>query len=176
MKAARIITLLVLVVACGGAEPLPKLHFDGGLSNPATDSAEDLLQGACDVAEVLQDDLKDQRDPSPDLISHAAVLHDLVCRTFNSPQPPPKPEWLTRDPFAPKAGFVPDSLTAETIADAVLAPIYGYHELRMWKPYKMRLVDNIWIVEGTLHGDEVGDVFELWIRKTTGAILHLQLK
>jgi NTF2 fold immunity protein len=40
----------------------------------------------------------------------------------------------------------------------------------------IRLVNNVWIVEGTLPGNEAGEAFELWIRKTNGAILHLQLK
>ncbi len=175
MNAARMIALLVFVAACAPNPPL-KSPYEGQLNDPATVSAEDTMQGACDVAELLQDDLKAQQDSSLDLISHATVLHDLVCRTSYSPPPPSKPAWLTRDPFVPKAGFVPDALTAETIADAILAPIYGYHELRHEKPYKINLVHDVWIVEGTLPGNEVGEVIELSIRKTNGAVLHLQLK
>ena len=106
----------------------------------------------------------------------AKIIALLVLVAACIPQPPPNPEWLTRDPFVPKAGFVPDALTAETIADAVLAPIYGYHELRHEKPYKINLVNEVWIVEGTLPGNEVGEVIELRISKRNGAILHLQLK
>jgi hypothetical protein len=175
MKAARIIALLLLVAACA-PNPPHKLHYEVQLFDPARISAEDTMQGACDVTELLQDELKVQKDPSPDLISHTHVLHDLVCRTSYSPPPPSGPEWLSRDPFVPKAGFVPDALTAETIADAVLAPVYGYRELRHEKPYKINLVHDVWIVEGTLPGNEVGEVIELWIRRTNGAILHLQLK
>ena len=51
--------------------------------------------------------------------------------------------------FKPKAGFVPDALTATAIAEAVLSPIYGRNSIVKQKPYNVSLKDEVWTVEGT---------------------------
>jgi NTF2 fold immunity protein len=49
----------------------------------------------------------------------------------------------------PKAGLVPDDVTAIKIAEAVWLPIYGA-AIYDKKPFTAKLKGNIWIVEGTL--------------------------
>ena len=50
----------------------------------------------------------------------------------------------------PKSGYVPDAATAIKIAVAVWEPIYGSEAIGKQKPYRARLKDGVWIVEGTL--------------------------
>jgi hypothetical protein len=75
--------------------------------------------------------------------------------------------------FKPKAGFVPDALTATAIAEAVLSPIYGRNSIVKQKPYNVSLKDEVWTVEGTLSKDRLGGTFAVRIAKDSGAILHV---
>jgi hypothetical protein len=53
--------------------------------------------------------------------------------------------------LAPKSGFVPDSKTATTIAEAVLIPVYGETKIREEQPLTATLKADVWTVTGTLH-------------------------
>ena len=53
--------------------------------------------------------------------------------------------------YVPKAGFVPDSTTAVTIAEAVLIPVYGKEKVESERPFKVTLENGAWTITGTLH-------------------------
>ena len=54
---------------------------------------EDIIQGACDVAIDLRDDLKKQKHPTKAVIQDAEVLHGLLCPSDppNQKTPPNNP-------------------------------------------------------------------------------------
>jgi hypothetical protein len=53
--------------------------------------------------------------------------------------------------YRPKEGYVPDSVTAVRIAEAVLIPVYGQKQIASEEPFTARLKDEVWTVLGTLH-------------------------
>lgn len=79
----------------------------------------------------------------------------------------------------PKDGFVPDSKTAVRIAVAVWEPIYGEGNIAEQKPYRARLADGVWTVEGSLpslapgQGVMVGGVALAEIAKEDGRVLRV---
>jgi hypothetical protein len=84
--------------------------------------------------------------------------------------------------YAPKDGFVPDSTTAVTIAEAVLVPVYGKEKVESERPFKAKLKNSIWTVNGTLHcsggkggvtTDCVGGTAEVKLSKVDGRILKM---
>jgi hypothetical protein len=50
--------------------------------------------------------------------------------------------------FERKGGLVSDKETAIRIAEAILFPIYGEKNIRAQKPYRVRLKDGKWIIDG----------------------------
>jgi len=73
-----IATLVVLVAACT-AKPPQKLHYEVvPLPGPPI-SRDNVLSTACDVAESLQEALKKQKNPTPEVIGNANMLRVLVC-------------------------------------------------------------------------------------------------
>jgi hypothetical protein len=87
--------------------------------------------------------------------------------------------WLVRaqrtqpHAYVPPNGFVPDSVTAVRIAVAVWTPIYGERQIRDEAPYRARLRDSIWTVEGSLPRGEVGGLAVAEIAKRDGRILRV---
>lgn len=80
--------------------------------------------------------------------------------------------------YLPPNGFVPDSITAIRIAEAVLAPIYPARVLDTERPFKAALTGDIWTVEGTLPQgsggiEYIGGVATVKIRKADGRILQV---
>lgn len=79
--------------------------------------------------------------------------------------------------FRPKEGYVPSEQTAKTIAEAVLAPIYGKDAISKQKPFKVKIVSDVWIVEGSTPADRgisyLGGNFTIHISKLTGEILRV---
>jgi hypothetical protein len=82
--------------------------------------------------------------------------------------------------YAPKDGFVPDSTTAVKIAEAVLVPVYGKEKVESERPFKAKLENDIWTVNGTLHCSDgkggvttacVGGTAEVKLSKVDGRIL-----
>jgi len=45
----------------------------------------------------------------------------------------------TATDYKPKAGFVPDSKTAVTVAEAVLIPVYGKEQIESERPFTATL-------------------------------------
>jgi hypothetical protein len=80
--------------------------------------------------------------------------------------------------YVPPNGFVPDSLTALRIAEAVLVPIYTAKIINAERPFQATLSGDTWTVEGsTPHvppGKEyAGGVAVVEISKTDGRILRV---
>jgi len=84
--------------------------------------------------------------------------------------------------YKPKAGFVPDSGTAVTVAQAVLTPVYGKNQIESEKPFTASLHDGVWTVEGTLRCPDgkggvttecFGGVAVVKISKSDGRILYM---
>lgn len=78
-----------------------------------------------------------------------------------------------RHRFEPAAGVVPDEATAVKIAVAVWEPIYGAKNIARQKPYRAKLIDGVWTVEGTLPKKRVGGVALVEISKSDGRILRI---
>jgi hypothetical protein len=76
--------------------------------------------------------------------------------------------------YKPKEGYVPDEKTAIRIAVAVWIPIYGEKDIEEEKPYKAKLDNGVWTVEGSLpKGMMLGGVAEAEIAKDDGCILRV---
>ena len=63
----------------------------------------------------------------------------------------PSATLVPQEAYVPPAGFVPDSLTAVRIAEAVLTPIYGSAQIARQHPLRATLRGDVWTVEGSLH-------------------------
>jgi hypothetical protein len=74
--------------------------------------------------------------------------------------------------FRPDVGYVPDAETAMKIAEAVWIPIYGIGVLEK-RPLRARLVDEVWIVQGSMPRPMPGGVPVANISKRTGEILRI---
>lgn len=80
--------------------------------------------------------------------------------------------------YVPPNGFVPDSVIAVRIAEAVLAPIYPAKLLSSERAFKATLSGDTWTVEGTLAQGgrdtvSIGGVAIVEISKTSGRILRV---
>lgn len=75
--------------------------------------------------------------------------------------------------YTPSDGYVPNAITAISIAEAVLIPIYGKEEIERQKPLQATLTEGIWKVRGTLPEEMMGGVAEVDISKRSGEILRV---
>lgn len=58
---------------------------------------------------------------------------------------------ISANPSIPKDGYVPNSITAIKIAEAILIPIYGEDDVIEHRPYIAELKnEGVWIIQGTL--------------------------
>ena len=84
-----------------------------------------------------------------------------------------------RSSVVPKAGFVPDAVTAVSIAEAVLTPVYGKDQVASERPFKAALKGDMWVVTGTVPCEGPtdapcpGGAAEVRISKRSGAILFM---
>jgi hypothetical protein len=78
-----------------------------------------------------------------------------------------------RDPLEDSNGVIPDEQTAIKIAEAILFRHYGEHEVKLEMPFKVKLEDGVWIINGTLPHGAVGGAFYIDIRQKDGCILQL---
>ena len=72
----------------------------------------------------------------------------------------------------PRNGLVPDAATATKIAVAVWEPIYGARQIADQQPYRAKLRNGIWTVEGTLNM-EMGGVALAEISQKDGRIVRV---
>jgi len=70
-------------------------------------------------------------------------------------------------------GYVPDEKTAIAIAVSVWKPIYGDSSIEMQAPYFAYLVDDLWIVTGSLPKWTKGGTAKAIIDKNNGKVLHI---
>jgi NTF2 fold immunity protein len=75
--------------------------------------------------------------------------------------------------YKPAAGYVPNAATAIKIAVAVWEPIYGKEEVQRQSPFTARLVEQVWVVEGSLAPGSVGGVAIARIAKDDGRVLRV---
>ena len=80
--------------------------------------------------------------------------------------------------YVPKDGYVPDKETAIAIAIAVWTPIYGKKMIEDEKPYVAKLINDVWLVTGSLPPPPkgliaAGGVAEIEIAKQSGCILRV---
>ncbi len=80
--------------------------------------------------------------------------------------------------YRPTAGYVPNSDTASTIAEAVWKPIYGSKNIEEQKPFETKLIGNIWYVSGSLTKAPdgyvmIGGTAEAEIDRRSGKILRI---
>lgn len=87
--------------------------------------------------------------------------------------PPCLAEESRKHSFIPKDGFVPDKETAIRIAEAVWIPIYGEEKINSEKPFKAKLHNGVWIVEGSLPEGLAGGVAIAEIAKQDGHIIRV---
>lgn len=85
---------------------------------------------------------------------------------------PPATNYNQIKGYFPKEGFVPDKNTAIKIAEAVWFPIYG-ESIYTKKPYKIKLIKGVWIIEGSLPKGYLGGVPYIEIQKKDGKILKV---
>jgi hypothetical protein len=74
--------------------------------------------------------------------------------------------------YRSEAGYVPDADTAMKIAEAVWLPIYGAAVLDK-RPWRARLENDVWVVDGSLPRPMPGGVPIAKISKHTGEILRI---
>ena len=75
--------------------------------------------------------------------------------------------------YVPKRGFVPDSITAVRVAEAVLDAAYGTTQIDAQKPLRVTLSRGVWTVMGTLPRLTPGGVAEVRIARQDGRILRM---
>jgi len=73
----------------------------------------------------------------------------------------------------PRKGYVPDEQTAIAIAVAVWTPIYGKAQIESEKPYKAKLSNGVWTVEGSLPEGYDGGTAVAEISQEDGRILKV---
>ena len=109
----------------------------------------------------------------------ALILALVAATTFAAPQSSLKQPKVPKDGYIPKVGFVPTAAVAETVAEAVLIPVYGKHTVESERPFKAVLRGSIWFVtgkvpcQGSVDAVCPGGAGEVWISKRTGQILYM---
>ena len=89
------------------------------------------------------------------------------------------PHSSTQHSANPPNGFVPDSATDVSIAEAVLTPIYGKETIISERPFNVALEQDVWTVSGSISGRHTpqdlmfGGVAEVQISKVTGCVLFV---
>jgi hypothetical protein len=74
----------------------------------------------------------------------------------------------------PRNGFVPDESTAVRIGEAVALAQYGDKVIAAERPFRARLKEDVWTVQGTLHPQGAfGGTAVVKIGKSDGRVLFL---
>jgi hypothetical protein len=72
--------------------------------------------------------------------------------------------------YVPDAGFVPDSTTAISIAEAVLIPIYGKETIERERPFSAKVNNGMWSVTGSIPAGTAGGAALVELAKSDGRI------
>jgi hypothetical protein len=70
--------------------------------------------------------------------------------------------------------LIPKKENAINYAENILFEIYGKEAIINEKPYQIHLIDDYWIITGTLPKDWVGGVFEMVFDSWNGKVLILK--
>ena len=73
----------------------------------------------------------------------------------------------------PNKILIKDSLTAIAIAEPILFSVYGKDQIISERPYECYLIDNYWLISGTLPEDYKGGPFMIIIDATNGQIIRI---
>ena len=80
---------------------------------------------------------------------------------------------LQQHSYRPPNGFVPDSVTAVRVAEAVLTPVYGPDQVARELPLSATLKGKIWVVRGHNPSGSVGGAALVEIAKSDARILRM---
>ncbi|MFL9845040.1 NTF2 fold immunity protein [Flavobacterium rhizosphaerae] len=69
--------------------------------------------------------------------------------------------------------ILPDSITAINIAEPILFRLYGRDNILKQKPYENYLINNYWIIMGTMPKDKMGGVFLIIIDARDCRVLRI---
>lgn len=72
-----------------------------------------------------------------------------------------------------KTVIIKDSQTAINIAEPILFSIYGKENIIEQKPYEIYLIDNFWIISGTLPKEYFGGTFLIIMDARNAEILKI---
>lgn len=72
-----------------------------------------------------------------------------------------------------KSIIIKDSVTAINMAEPILFSIYGKNNITKQRPYETYLIDNYWIITGTLPKDYMGGTFLIIINAFDGKIIKI---
>ncbi|MGS0747381.1 NTF2 fold immunity protein [Halpernia sp. GG3] len=69
--------------------------------------------------------------------------------------------------------IIKDSLTAINVAEPILFSIYGKENIESQKPYETYLIENYWLITGTLSEDMRGRTFLIIIDARNSKVLKI---
>ncbi len=69
--------------------------------------------------------------------------------------------------------IIKDSVTAIKIAEPILFDIYGKEKIEKQKPYEIYLLENYWVISGTLPEDYVGGTFLIIINARNSQVIKI---
>ena len=69
--------------------------------------------------------------------------------------------------------IIKDSLTAINVAEPILFSIYGKENIESQKPYETYLIENYWLIRGTLSDDMRGGTFFIIIDARNSKVLKI---
>ena len=72
-----------------------------------------------------------------------------------------------------KSLLIKDSSTAINVAEPILFSIYGKENIENQKPYESYLIENYWVIAGTLPEDSVGGTFLIIIDARNSKVLKI---
>ena len=72
-----------------------------------------------------------------------------------------------------KTLIIKDSLTAINIAEPILFSIYGKDNITKQRPYETYLIDNYWVIGGTLPKEYIGGTFLIIIDSRDSKIIRI---
>ena len=72
-----------------------------------------------------------------------------------------------------KSVLIKDSLTAINVAEPILFSIYGKENIESQKPYETYLINNFWVIAGTLPKDWSGGTFLIIIDAKNSKVLKV---
>ncbi|MGJ8667834.1 MAG: NTF2 fold immunity protein [Patiriisocius sp.] len=73
-----------------------------------------------------------------------------------------------------KFKLIPKKENAINYAEIILFELYGIEKIELEKPYEIHLINDYWIITGTLPKEMVGGVFEMVFDSWNGKVLILE--